>query len=133
MSEKIGVYVCECGPNIKDAMNFDEVVQFAETLENVAFSKSFGLYCSVDGQNMIAEDIKKENLTRVVFAGCSPREHETTFRNVLKRAGLNPYLLQIANIREQCAWVIKDKARATEVAKKLIEAAVKRVMLHEPL
>jgi len=133
VAERIGVYVCECGPNVKDAMDLDEVVRFAQGLENVVLAKPFGLLCSEEGKKLVGNDIKEHNLTRVVIAACSPKEHEHTFKEALKNGGLNPFLLQIANIREQCAWVIKDKALATDKAKAMIAAAVKRVIYHEPL
>jgi len=130
---RIGVYICECGPNIKEAINIEEVVKFARGLENVVLTKSFNLLCSEEGKKLIEDDIKQHNLTNIVLATCSPKEHEITFRKVLNNAGLNPFFLQIANIREQCAWVIKDKASATQKAKAMIAAAVKRVAFHEPL
>ncbi len=133
MAERIGVYICECGPNIKDAMDIDEVVKFAQGLENVVLAKPFGLLCSEEGKAVISSEIKKQNLTRVVFAACSPKEHEITFKGILRNAGLNPFLLQVANIREHCAWVIKDKSLATDKAKAMIKAAVLRVVHHEPL
>jgi heterodisulfide reductase subunit A len=133
VAERIGVYVCECGPNIKEALELDELVQFVQGLENVVVAKSFGLLCSKEGSELIGKDIKGHNLTRVVIAACSPKEHENTFKKVLTRAGLNPFLLQIANIREQCAWVIKDRAIATDKAKAMTAAALKRVIYHEPL
>jgi len=132
-AEKIGVYVCECGPNIKDAIDVHEVVKFVQGLEGVVLAKPFRLLCSEEGKELIGKDIKEHNLTRVVIAACSPKEHEVTFKEALRAAGLNPFLLQIANIREQCAWVIKDKDLATEKAKAIINAAVSRVILHEPL
>ncbi len=133
VAERIGVYVCECGPNIKDAIDLDEVVKFVQGLDNVVLTKAFGLLCAVDGQELIGQGIREHNLTRVVIAACSPKEHENTFRQCLEKAGLNPFLLQIANIREQCAWVVKDKALATDKAKAIIHAAVRRVAHHEPL
>ncbi len=133
MAERIGVYICECGPNIKDAMDIDEVVKFAQGLENVVLAKPFGLLCSEEGKAVISSEIKRQNLTRVVFAACSPKEHEITFKGILRNAGLNPFLLQVANIREHCAWVIKDKSLATDKAKAMIKAAVARVVHHEPL
>ncbi|MGB9497765.1 MAG: 4Fe-4S binding protein [Dissulfuribacterales bacterium] len=133
MAERIGVFVCECGPNIKDAMDIDEVVKFAQGLENVVLARPFGLLCSEEGKELVKKEIKEHDLTRVVIAACSPKEHEATFREILMNAGLNPFLLQIANIREQCAWVIKDKSLATDKAKAIINAAVRRVVHHEPL
>jgi heterodisulfide reductase subunit A len=133
LAERIGVYICECGPNIRDAIDIDEVVKFAKGIENVVLAKPVGLMCSEDGKALISDEIKKENLTRVVFAACSPKEHELTFKGILRNAGLNPFLLQIANIREHCAWVVKDKPLATDKAKAMIKAAVGRVVHHEPL
>ncbi len=133
MSERIGVYVCECGPNIKDALRFNEVVSYAGGLDNVVFAKPFKLMCSAEGKELIAKDIARHKLSRIVIAACSPREHEITFRKVLEGAGMNPYFLQIANIREHCSWVIKDPAAATEQAKRTIKAAVKRVVYNEAL
>lgn len=133
MAERIGVYVCECGPNIKDAVNIDEIINFVKKNPDVVFIKSFRLLCSPDGQKLIEEDIQHNNLTRIVIAACSPKEHEITFMKVLKKAGINPFFLQIANIREQCAWVVKDKVLATEKAKKIINAALYRVVYQEPL
>jgi len=133
VSERIGVYICECGPNIKDALNIDELARYAGGLDGVVWVKSYRLLCSEDDGERVAKEIKKHRLARVVIAGCSPKEHEHTFRKILKKAGLNPFLLQMANIREQCAWVIKDKKRATESAKVMIHAAVRRVAHHEPI
>ncbi len=133
MTERIGVFICECGPNIKDAVDLDEVVRFAQGLEDVVMAEPFGLLCSPDGKGVLAEKIQKNGLSRVVIAACSPKEHEHTFRHIMGQAGLNPFLLQVANIREQCAWVVKDKALATEKAKAIVGAAVKRVAHHEPL
>jgi len=133
VAERIGIFVCECGPNIKEAMDLDEVVTFVQGLENVVLAKAFGLLCAVEGQALIAKDIKEHDLTRIVIAACSPKEHEKTFKQCLEKAGLNPFLLQIANIREQCAWVVEDKALATDKAKAIIRAAVRRVAHHEPL
>lgn len=133
VAERIGVYICECGPNIKDAMDVHEVVKFVQGLENVVLAKPFRLLCSEEGKELIGKDIKEHNLTRMVIVACSPKEHEITFKEVLRSADLNPFLLQIVNIREQCAWVIKDKNLATDKAKAMINAAVGRVIHHEPL
>ena len=133
MGERIGVYVCECGPNIGDRIDTEELVRFAQSLDHVSVAKPFGLLCSPDGKALIAQDIFEQKLTRVVIAACTPKEHEQTFKDVLKSAGLNPYLFQIANIREQGAWVTADRSLATDKAKAIVNAAVRRVMLHEPL
>ncbi len=133
MPERIGVFICECGPNIKEAIEIDEVLRFIKEIENVVVAEKFGLLCSGAGKNFIKDKLKEHNLTRAVFAACSPKEHEITFMNLLREGGINPFFLQIANIREQCAWVIKDRAAATGKAKEIILAAVKRVVFHEPL
>jgi len=132
-AEGIGVFICECGPNIKDAMDLDYLVQYARGLENVVVAKPFPLLCSLDGKENLSKEIKELGLTRVVIAACSPKEHEHTFSQIMEEAGLNPFLMQIANIREQCAWVIDDPAQATDKAKAILAAAVHRVAHHEPL
>ena len=131
--ERVAVFVCECGPNIKEAVDIGELLRFAESLPHVFLAKPHGLLCSPAGKRFLIAEIEKHGVTRVVVAGCSPKEHEFTFRGVMADAGLNPYLLQMANIREQCAWVTEDKAVATEKAKALLGAAVHRVVHHEPL
>lgn len=130
---RIGVYICECGPNIRDAVDMDSLVAFSRALPEVVFSRRFELLCSVEGRALIAREIAAESLTHVVIAGCSPKEYEQTFQAVLKNAGLNPFLLQVAAIREQCAWVTPDQTAATEKAKILIRAAVRRVAFSEAL
>ncbi|MGA1977787.1 MAG: CoB--CoM heterodisulfide reductase iron-sulfur subunit A family protein [Bacteroidales bacterium] len=132
-SPKIGVYVCWCGTNIAKVIDVEAVANFASGLPNVTRAKTYKYMCSNPGQEMIVQDIKVYNLDRVVVAACSPIMHERTFRNALKSAGLNQYLLEVANIREQCSWVHTDPVEATEKAKALVRAAVCRVELHEPL
>ncbi len=132
-SENIGVFICECGPNIKDAIDIEDLVTFVSSFENIALVKTFGLLCSDYGKEFLKKEIKEHNPGRVVIAACSPKEHEITFRKVLEDAGLNPFLLHIANIREQCAWVIKDRMKATQKAKAIINASIKRVAFQEPL
>lgn len=127
---RIGVFICECGPNIKDALDVPALIQFAATLKDVSFVKSHPLLCSEDGKQFIRDNIKGNSLTHSVIAACSPKEHEITFMRVCQESNLNPYLLQIANIREQCAWVTPDKAKATQKAKSLILAAIQRVSQH---
>jgi heterodisulfide reductase subunit A len=133
LSPKLAIYLCECGPNIKDAVDLAEVEKYARGLNHVAFVKQHGLLCSAEGRSLLAEDIKRHGLTGVVVSACSPKEHEATFQAVLREAGLNPYMLQMANIREQCAWVVRDKASATRKAKALLTAAVRRAAHHAPL
>lgn len=133
MEKRIGVFICECGPNIKDAINLDEIESFIKSLDDTVLTKVFNFLCSEEGKKIIKEDIQKHYLTHIVIAGCSPKEHEITFRKVLIESGINPFLLQIANIREQCAWVVSDKRHATKKAKAIISSAIKRIRLHEPL
>ena len=133
MPVRIGVYVCECGPNIKDALDTAQVAAALREMSNVVTAVSFPLLCAKEGLELIQKDIKAHSLDRVVVAACSPKEHEQTFQKALEAAGLNPYLLQIANIREQCAWVCKDKQRATQKAISLTRGAVGRVVHHVPL
>ncbi len=132
-SPKIGVYICWCGTNIARIVDVEAVTQYASGLPNVVLVKTYKYMCSNPGQDMIVQDIKNHKLDRVVVAACSPIMHERTFRNALRSAGLNQYLLEMANIREQCSWVHTDRAEATEKAKALVHAAIRRVELHEPL
>jgi heterodisulfide reductase subunit A len=133
MDEKTGVYVCHCGTNIAQTVDVEEVIEFAKGLEGVALARHYKYMCSDPGQEMIKKDIKELGLTRVVVASCSPLMHEPTFRRTCADAGLNQFLFQMANIREQCSWVTRNGDGATRKAKRLIAAAVKRVLQHEPL
>jgi len=133
MLQRIGAYICECGPNIKDAVDTEALAAGARDHKDVVRAQAFGFLCSPEGKAFLREEIKTHGLSRVVIAGCSPKEHEKTFRKVLKNAGLNPFLLQVANIREQCAWVIPEMEAATEKAEALLRAAIERVRWHEPL
>ncbi len=130
---KIGVYICHCGINIAHTVDVDEVVKFASTLPDVIVARDYRYMCSDPGQALIVEDINNLGLNRVVVASCSPRMHEPTFRKTLITAGLNPYFLEMANIREQCSWVHEDKIAGTEKAKRLVESAVVKVRRLEPL
>jgi heterodisulfide reductase subunit A len=133
MNLRVGVYICSCGTNISENLDIDELVKFSSGLNTVAYAKSHGLLCSEEGKSFLAEDIIKQKPDRVVIAACTPKEHEKTFRNVLQKAGVNPYLFQMVNLREQVAWVTADKSVATDKAKSYIRAAVRRVALQEPL
>jgi len=130
---KIGVYVCHCGANIAGTIDVAKVTEFAKGLPSVAVARDYKFVCSDPGQDLIKKDIKEMGVNRVVVASCSPRLHEPTFRRTLVSAGLNPYLFEMANIREQIAWVTEDKAAATEKAKAMVSAAVRRIFYHEPL
>ncbi len=130
---KIGVYVCHCGRNIAETVKVDKVVEFAKNLPNVVVARDYKYMCSDPGQELIKKDIKEFGLNRIVVAACSPNLHESTFRKACKEAGLNPFLFQMASIRELDSWVSEDVEKATEKAKALVKAAVERVMLHEVL
>ncbi len=130
---RVGVYICHCGINIAYKVDVEAVRDYAATLPHVVVSRDYKFMCSNIGQEMIIEDIKNYNLNRVVVASCSPRMHEKTFRKACEKAGLNPYLFQMASIREQVSWVHEDEKVATEKAKELVRAAVFRVIHHEPL
>lgn len=131
---RIGVYVCHCGGNISDVVDVEQVAQAAAKLPNVVVVRRNMFMCSDPGQNMVCEDIENESLDRVVIAACSPSLHEFTFRRTLVRAGLNPYLFEPANIREQVSWVSKsDPQGATDKATRLVAAATAKAGLLAPL
>jgi len=130
---RIGVYICNCGTNIARVVDCEQVCQEVGTLPGVAVARAYKYMCSNPGQEMIIHDIKEQMLDRVVVAACSPRMHEPTFRKALEASGLNPFMLEMANIREQCSWVHDDPQSATRKAIDLTHAAIRRVQLHEPL
>jgi heterodisulfide reductase subunit A len=130
---KIGVYVCHCGRNIAGTVNVAAVVEFARRLPHVAVAKEYRYVCSDPGQQIISDDIAEFGLDKVVIASCSPSMHQNTFMNNVQKAGLNPYCLDRANIRENCSWVHSNMTEATEKAKLLVAAAVAKVILAEPL
>ena len=130
---RIGVYICHCGSNIAGTVDVAEVTKFAAGLDSVVVARDYKFVCSDPGQELIKQDIKEHGLNRVVVASCSPRMHEVTFRRVCQEAGLNPYLYEMANIREHCSWITEDHGEATEKAKALVSAAVMKVYYHEPL
>lgn len=127
---KIGVYFCNCGTNIKEKIDSERV---RKKMPSDAHFKTVDFLCSEEGKDFLENDIKQNGIERVVISACSPREHENTFMRVLSKAGINPYLMQMVNVREQVAWVTEDSARATEKAGRYINSAIKRVALHDPL
>ena len=133
MSEKVGVYVCHCGTNIAGTIDVEDVSVWAGEQPNVEVARNYKFMCSSLGQDLIEEDIKEKGLTRVVVAACSPHMHEKTFRGACERAGMNPFLFEMANVREHDAWTTKDKQAATDKAKALVNGAVQRVVHHQPL
>jgi heterodisulfide reductase subunit A len=130
---KVGVYICYCGSNIAATVDVEAVAEYARGLEGVYLARTNKYTCSDPGQETIRHDICEYGVDRVVVAACSPRMHERTFRGTLQSVGLNPYLLEVANIREHCSWVHSTMPTATAKAKDLIRAAVERVRQHEPL
>lgn len=130
---RIGVYICHCGLNIAGTVHVSEVREFISRAPSVVMARDYKFMCSDPGQALIRDDIQQLNVNRVVVAACSPLMHELTFRNAAAKAGLNRYLVQIANIREHCSWIHDDARKATEKAKALVLGAVRRVALHQEL
>lgn len=130
---KIGVYVCQCGTNIAGTVDVVNVKDEVAHDPNVTVSREYKFMCSEPGQDLIINDIKEKGLNRVVVASCSPLMHEPTFRKACEKAGLNRYLFQMVNIREQCSWIHKDKMLATKKAVDLIRAAIRRVTYQDSL
>ena len=131
--QRIGVFVCWCGSNIAATDDVEAVSEALKSEPGVVFSTNYQYMCSEAGQNMIKDAIKEHNLTGVVICSCSPRMHEATFRKTVQGAGINPYMVEIANIREQCSWIHKDKQTGTEKAIILGKAAIAKVHLNAPL
>jgi len=131
---RVGVFVCCCGTNIAGFVDVPAVVEFAKTLPNVAYAEQNLFSCSQDTQGQISQIIKEHRLNRVVVSACTPKTHEPLFQETLINGGLNKYLFEMANIRNQCSWVHKDDMPlATEKAKDLVRMAVAKVALYEPL
>ncbi|HJW97997.1 MAG TPA: CoB--CoM heterodisulfide reductase iron-sulfur subunit A family protein [Candidatus Bathyarchaeia archaeon] len=131
---RIGVFVCHCGINIGGVVKVPEVVEYAKTLPNVVYAEANVYTCSQDTQKLIAEKINQNKLNRVIVASCTPRTHEPLFRETMQEAGLNPYLFEMTNIRDQCSWVHMHKPKeATEKAKGLVRSVVAKAKLLRPL
>jgi heterodisulfide reductase subunit A-like polyferredoxin len=131
---KIGVFVCHCGSNIGGFVNVPDVVEYAKTLPHVVYAENNLYTCSNDTQEKIKEKIKEHQLNRVVVASCTPRTHEPLFRNTIRGAGLNSYLFEMANIRDQCSWVhMHEIEKATVKSKDLVRMAIAKARLLEPL
>ncbi len=130
---RVGVFVCHCGINIGGVVNVPQVVKYAQTLPNVAYAEGNIYTCSAEGIDSIKAAIRKHSLDRVVVASCTPRTHEPLFRGACVDAGVNPYLFELANIREQCSWVhMHEPAKATEKAKDIVRMAVARASFLSP-
>jgi heterodisulfide reductase subunit A len=131
---RVGVYVCHCGLNIGRTVDCKKVAETVAELEDVVVAKDIPYACSEPGQHSIKDDIIENNLNRVVVASCSPRLHEPTFRQMVQAAGLNPYMLEMANLREHCSWVhMNEPDAATQKAIDLTKMAVARVRDLTPL
>jgi heterodisulfide reductase subunit A len=131
---RIGVFVCHCGTNIAGVVSIPEVKEYAQSLPNVVYVENNLYTCSNDTQEKIKEKIKEHKLNRVVVASCTPRTHEPLFRNTIREAGLNPYLFEMANIRDQCSWVhMTEPEKATVKSKDLLRMAIAKARLIEPL
>jgi heterodisulfide reductase subunit A len=131
--KRTGVFICHCGINIAGTVDVKKVAADLAKHPGVVHSEDYVYMCSDPGQNLIEQAIKEKNLDGVIVACCSPNLHETTFRNAAKRAGLNSFRCEIANIREQCSWVHKDKPRATQKATRITRSAVEKVRRNESL
>jgi heterodisulfide reductase subunit A len=131
---RVGVLVCHCGTNIAGVVDIQNVLDYVKTLPHVTFATNFMFTCSTETQQAIVDLIKEHRLNRIVVAACSPKTHEPLFQDTLREAGLNPYLFELANIRDQCSWVHgNDPDKATEKSKELIRASVSRAVQLEPL
>ena len=131
--QRIGVFVCWCGSNIAATVDVQKVAETLAKEPGVVHSMNYQYMCSQAGQELIKEAIKEHKLTGIVVCSCSPRMHEATFRKTAAAAGLNPYMVEIANIREQCSWIHKDITEATEKAIVLGRTAIAKVALNAPL
>lgn len=133
-SPRIGIFVCHCGRNIGATVNVPSVVEYARTLPDVVYAEDNLYTCSTDTQQAISRKIEEHNLNRVIVASCTPRTHEPLFQDTLRRAGLNPYFFEMANIRDQCSWVhMHEPEAATQKAKDLVRMAAAKARMLEPL
>ena len=131
--QRIGVFVCHCGSNIAATVDVKKVAEMALLEQGVVHAEDYPYMCSEAGQSRIAAAVQEKKLTGIVVCSCSPRMHEATFRKAAERAGINPYMVEIANIREHCSWIHKNMDEATEKAVILMRAAVAKVHLNAPL
>lgn len=130
---RTGVFICHCGLNIASRVDVPKVLKGVESLPDVVFAYDYRFMCSSPGQNLIKEAIKEHRLNRVVIGACSPDMHLPTFQRAILYEGLNPYLISIANIREQCSWVTEEREEATAKAIDLVTRQIKRVSRQDPL
>jgi heterodisulfide reductase subunit A len=133
MMERIGVFVCHCGLNIAGTVDVKKVAEVLSKYPGVVHAEDYKYMCSDPGQNLVVKAIKDKQLTGVVVAACSPTLHEPTFRKAAERAGLNPYKVEIANIREHCSWVHNDKPTGTAKAIRIVKTMVRKAAGNDPL
>ena len=131
--QRIGVFICWCGSNIAATVDVERVAEVIKSEPGVVYSANYQYMCSENGQQLIKQAIKEHNLTGIVIGACSPRMHEATFRKAAEAAGLNPYMVEVANIREHCSWIHKDIEEGTEKAIILVRTAIAKVKLNAPL
>ncbi|GFP43963.1 heterodisulfide reductase subunit A2, partial [Candidatus Hakubella thermalkaliphila] len=130
---RIGVFVCHCGSNIAGTVDCPRVVEAARGFPHVVYATDYTYLCAESGQDLIKTAIQEYSLDRVVVSSCSPKMHEETFRRAARQAGLNPYLVEMANIREQCSWIHSDKEAATRKAIDLVRKGVFKVSRDQEL
>lgn len=131
--EKIGIFLCNCSNNISNIIDFNRLKDSLKNFSNIEFIKEHNLLCSEEGRKFFKDTVQQSGISRILFCGCSPKQYEDTFRKLTEEAGLNPYLLHIVNIREQCAYVTENREEATEKAIKLLKAGFKRLLFQKPL
>ena len=133
MKKRVGVFVCECGTNIAATVDTVQVAEYAKTLPGVVYATNYKYMCSDPGQELIRNAIQEQQLEQVVIASCSPRMHENTFRKATAAGGLNAYMMEMVNIREQNSWVTHDRTQATAKAEQLVKMAVSKALRNKPL
>lgn len=133
MKKRVGVFVCECGTNIAATVDTQRVAEYAKTLPGVVYATNYKYMCSDPGQELIRNAIQEQKLEQVVVASCSPRMHEKTFRKAVESGGLNGYMFEMINIREQNSWVHHDREEATQKAQDLVRMGVSKVLRNKPL
>ena len=131
--QRIGVFICWCGSNIAATVDVEKLSQLIKAEPNVVYAENYQYMCSENGQQLIKKAIAEHHLDGIVIGSCSPRMHEATFRRAAASAGLNPYMVEVANIREQCSWIHKDKEEATAKALVLVRTAIAKVRLNAPI
>jgi heterodisulfide reductase subunit A len=133
MKRRVGVFVCDCGTNIASVVDTEKVAEYARQLPGVVYSTTYKYMCSDPGQELVRNAIQEQGLEQVVIASCSPRMHEKTFRRAVETGGINPYMFEMVNIREQNSWVHINRGEATDKAMDLVRMAVSKVLKNVPL